>query len=184
MRNPQSLRTAVLPLVLSLVLALPGARVSAQTVPEADPADVESLDAIIAALYDVISGPAGEARDWDRFRSLFIEGARLIPVGRTPEGGIRHLVWSPEEYLAQAGASLEQNGFFEDEIGRTTEQFGMITHAFSAYQSKRTASDPEPFARGINSIQVMHDGARYWIVSIFWDSERPGNPIPSKYIGR
>jgi hypothetical protein len=184
MTNLPTLRAAVLSTIVALGVTFAGTTAAAQEVPEASPADVESLDAIMAALYDVISGPAGEARDWDRFRSLFIPGARLIPVGRAADGGVRHLVWSPDEYIAQAGSSLETSGFYEDEIGRTTEQFGMVTHAFSAYQSKRTASDPEPFARGINSIQVLNDGQRYWIVSIFWDSERPGNPIPPRYIGR
>jgi hypothetical protein len=38
--------------------------------PAANPADVNSMDAIIAAVYDVISGPAGKKRNWDRMRSF------------------------------------------------------------------------------------------------------------------
>jgi hypothetical protein len=150
--------------------------------PEAAPADVASVDAILTALYDVISGPAGQARNWDRMRSLFIPGARLIPTNRAPTGGVGHRVWDVDTYIAQAGAGLERNGFFEREIGRTTETFGNITHAFSAYDSKRTAQDEKPFARGINSIQLLNDGKRWWVVTIFWDSERPDNPIPAKYL--
>jgi hypothetical protein len=153
------------------------------TVPAANPADVASIDAILSALYGVISGPAGQARDWDRFRSLFAPGARLIPVARPQGGPARPVVWTPDEYAERAGAGLQQNGFFEDEIGRTTETFGAVTHAFSAYQSRRTA-DGEVFARGINSIQLVNDGTRWWVVSIFWDSETPANPIPAKYINR
>jgi hypothetical protein len=150
----------------------------------ADPADVSTLDGVIEALYAVISGPAGEARDWDRFHTLFIpEGARLVPSGRGPEGQPTHQVWTPEEYAERAGPQLESGGFFEREIGRVTEEFGNVVHVFSAYDSKRTLADPEPFARGINSIQLFHDGSRYWIVTIFWDSERPGNPIPARYLG-
>jgi heme-degrading monooxygenase HmoA len=157
------------------------AAVSAQT---AAPGDVSSIDGIITALYDVISGPAGEARDWDRFYTLFIpEGARLVPSGRGQQGNATYQVWTPQEYAERAGASLEANGFFEREIGRTTEEFGNVVHVFSAYDSKRTLADAEPFARGINSIQLFHDGTRYWVVTIFWDSERPGNTIPSRYIG-
>ena len=149
--------------------------------PEADPADVESLDAIITALYDVISGPAGEERDWDRFHSLFAEGARLMPTGVDQEGQVRFQVWTPEEYAERAGPGLAANGFFEREIGRVEERFGNVIHAFSAYDSKRSEDDAEPFARGINSIQVLDTGVRLWIMSIFWDSERPDNPIPNKY---
>jgi hypothetical protein len=89
-----------------------------------------------------------------------------------------------EEYIATAGASLERDGFFERELGRTTEEFGGILHAFSSYDSKRLPTDPEPFARGINSIQLRTDGTRWWVVTVLWDSERPDNPIPAKYLGK
>lgn len=151
--------------------------------PQPDPSDVESLDAIMAAVYDAISGPAGEARDWDRFRSLFAPGARLIPIGRrSADAAPEAFVWTVEEYIERAGDQLQQNGFFEDEIGRTVETYGALTHAFSSYQSKRTP-DGEVFARGINSFQLLNDGTRWWVVSIFWQSETPDLPIPDRYIG-
>src|SRR5687768_18498764 len=76
--------------------------------PAARPADVASMDAIVAALYDVISGPAGQKREWDRFRSLFIPGARLIPTGKAQDGTVRHRVLTPDEYAAMSGPQLEQ----------------------------------------------------------------------------
>lgn len=154
------------------------------TPPAADPADVESIDAVITAVYDVISGPAGEKRDWDRFRSLFVEGARLIPTGRGPDGTVRHRVMTPDEYAASSGRALEERGFFESEIGRVTERYGPVVHLFSAYDSRNALDDPEPFARGINSFQLLHDGSRWWIVTIYWHAETPDNPIPEKYLGR
>ena len=188
--------TAALPVALAVAftfgpVALPLAAQTAQTAqtapaapsPAARPADVESIDAILGALYDVISGPAGQARDWDRFRSLFAPGARLIPTSQQPDGSRAMMVWTPNEYAERAGPGLERNGFFEREIGRTTEQFGQLAHVFSAYDSKRSAQDATPFARGINSIQLRNDGTRWFVVTIFWDSERPGQPIPAKYLG-
>ena len=65
---------------------------------------------------------------------------------------------TPDEYAEGVGESLEANGFHEVEIHRVTEEYGQIAHAFSTYESRRLASDPEPFARGINSIQLMNDG--------------------------
>lgn len=150
--------------------------------PPAKPEDVESLDAIIAALYDVISGPAGEKRDWDRMRSLFLPDARLIPTGPRQGGGHGARVLSVEDYISGAGPNLERNGFFEREIGRVTERYGNMVHLFSAYDSKRTESDEKPFMRGINSIQVVNDGTRWWIVTVLWEAERPDNPIPAKYL--
>lgn len=151
---------------------------------QARPADVASPDALVAALYEVISGPAGQKRDWERFLHLFHAEARLIPTGVSRDGKVTHRVISPREYATTIGPRLEAGGFFETELGRRTERFGNVLHAFSSYESKRTAQDPKPFARGINSIQLLHDGARWWVMTVFWDSERADNPIPERYLTR
>lgn len=151
--------------------------------PAANPADVSSVDAILKALYDVISGPAGQKRDWNRFRSIMVPNARLMPTGPRPGGGAGVAMLSADDYVQRAGQNLEANGFFEREIHRVMEQYGNVTHVFSTYESRRTADLSEkPFARGINSIQLLRDGDRWWVVSIFWDSERAGNEIPAKYL--
>jgi len=173
-----------LPRALPLVLLVAGlAWAAPATAQEADPADVSSIDAIVTAVYDVISGPAGEARDWDRWRSLFIPEARLIPTVVNPAGQVGYRVITPEEYAQTSGPYLEENGFFEVEVARVTEEFGQIAHLFSTYESRRTLEDEEPFARGINSFQLFNDGHRWWVVTIMWDAERPTNPIPERYIG-
>jgi hypothetical protein len=166
------------------VLAPPtavGQEVSAPPAPKADPADVESIDAIIGAVYDVISGPAG-ARDWDRMRSLFIPEARLISVGMGADGQFGKRAMDLEDYIQRAGGYFEQNGFFEQELTRRTERFEYVAHAFSTYESLNNADDPEPFSRGINSFQLMNDGQRWWIVTIYWEAETPEKPIPKKYL--
>jgi len=157
----------------------------APLVPTANPADVSSPDAIIASLYDVISGPARKKRDWDRFRSLFATGARMIPVGprlTATGGGFRARVLSPEDYITTSGPFLENNGFFENEIARRTERFGDILHAFSTYEGRRASPDEIPFLRGINSIQLYNDGSRWWIVTVFWQAESPSNPLPTEFL--
>jgi hypothetical protein len=150
--------------------------------PAAKAEDVKSVDAIIGALYDVISGPAGQKRDWDRMRSLFVPGARLIPAVANQSGGATARVLEVQGYIDRSGPTLEKNGFFEREVARKTDAFGNIMHLFSTYESRHTAADPAPFARGINSIDLLKDGDRWWIVTVYWDSERPGNPIPTQYL--
>ncbi|HWN09485.1 MAG TPA: hypothetical protein VNO50_09510 [Pyrinomonadaceae bacterium] len=150
-------------------------------IPAANPADVVSMDAIIAALYDVISGPAGKKRDWDRMRSLFVPGARLIPSGPRPSGGYGTRVGTVEDYITRSAPYLESQGFFETEIARKTDAFGNIAHVFSTYDSRHKADDAKPFARGINSIQLMNDGKRWWIVTVFWQGEDEKNPLPERY---
>lgn len=177
-------------LALALFVGLVAApnRVAAQTPapaatpvarPAADPKDVESIDAIMAAVYASISGPAGQPRQWDRFRSLMAPGARLVPTGRTATGEGRLRNWSVEEYIAAAGPGLESGGFFERELGRKLERYGNVVHLMSAYDSKRTLADAQPFARGVNSFQLWFDGTRWYVVSIFWEAETAANPIPA-----
>src|SRR5581483_229165 len=155
---------------------------SAKPAVEANSADVKSMDAVLAALYDVISGPAGKKRDWDRFRSLFVPGARLIPAVKPQDGPVVARVLDPEGYVTRSAPFLEKNGFYEREIARKVESFGHIAHVFSTYESRHEASDKTPFARGINSIQLLNDGKRWWIVTVYWDSERPDNPLPQQYL--
>jgi hypothetical protein len=108
-----------------------------------------------------------------------------MPTNPRPDGGANLAVLSVDDYVTRAGARLEATGFFEREIHRVTEQYGNVVHAFSTYESRRTADLAEPpFSRGINSIQLLRDGDRWWVVSIFWDSERPGNEIPARYLPR
>lgn len=145
--------------------------------------DVSSVGAIINAVYDVISGPAGEKRNWDRMRILFATDARMISTGKRPNGESTRKSMSVEEYISSSGSFLEKNGFFESEIGRKTEQYGNIVQAFSTYESKKTLQDEKPFMRGINSFQLWYDGKRWWVVTILWESETPYNLIPEKYIG-
>jgi hypothetical protein len=164
--------------ILSLLLAGP---LTAQT-PEARPADVASVDAILQALYDVISGPAGQTRDWNRFRSLFLPDGRLISTGRTPAGEARYRVMTPDEYATGSATFLEASGFMEREIARRLESFGNIAQAFSTYESHYTQENQARHARGINSIQLYNDGKRWFVVTVFWDSERPDQPIPAKYL--
>jgi len=153
--------------------------------PKAKSEDVKSVDAILAALYDVISGPKGKARDWDRMHSLFIPDARLIPsrVNKDTQQ-VDAIVLSVDGYIARSSTTMTTNGFFEHSIHNEVEQFGNIAHVWSTYESRHNADDATPFARGINSIQLLKDGDRYWIVNIFWDSERPDSPIPAKYLGK
>lgn len=150
--------------------------------PAADPAEVASVDSIIGAVYDVISGPAGKKRDWDRMRSLFLPGARLIPTGPRPGGGYGSRVVTVDEYIERNSGFLEKEGFFEKEVARVSEQFGQIVHAFSTYESRHAPDDAKAFQRGINSIQLMNDGKRWWIVTIFWQGEDEKTPLPEKYL--
>jgi hypothetical protein len=148
------------------------------------PADVASEDAIIAALYESISGPACQRRDWDRFRGLYAPGGRAIPKVANGDGTFGIRVETPEEYIATVTSSMEEFGFFEKEVSHVGESFNGVVHRFSTYESRRAANDATPFARGINSIQLLNDGKRWWVVTVYWAGERPDAKIPDIYLKR
>lgn len=165
----------------------PASVAAAPTTPRVDtraarPADVASVESIIAALYDVISGPAGQDRDWDRFRSLFTSGARLIVAAPAQNGRVPSRNMTVEEYVSSADPFLKRDGFWEREITHRVERYGNVAHVFSTYESRVNSADSPPFSRGINSIQLATNGDRWWVVTILWDFERPGNPIPREYL--
>ena len=154
----------------------------ASTVPKAADADVASVDAIVKALYDTISGPAGKARDWNRLRSLFLPEARMMPVGKRPTGEVRMRMLGVNDYIATSASLIEKNGFDERELARREERFGNIAHVFSTYEA-RTELEPIHL-RGINTLQLMFDGKRWWIVSLMWQAESADMPLPAAYLPR
>jgi hypothetical protein len=143
-------------------------------VPTPKPEDVKSLDSILVAIYDVISGPAGD-RDWNRFRSLFVPEARLTSATKHKDGSI--FLTDVEGYARGAGGYFKTHGFYENAIANRVQKFGNIAQVFSSYES-RNAPNEKPFARGVNSIQLFNDGTRWWVLSILWDEETPANPLP------
>jgi hypothetical protein len=150
--------------------------------PQAHPEDVASIETIIKAAFEVMSGPAGKERDWNRFRSLFKPSAQFIVAPRRPGGGINFTVRTIDEYIANSWKWLEKHAVYEIEVHRITEQFGHLAHAFSTYESRENPGSAQPSSRGIASFQLVYDGKRWWIVNWFWLGERPDTPIPEKYL--
>jgi hypothetical protein len=150
-----------------------------ENAPQAKTADVDTLEHILAAVYDVISGPPGP-RDWNRFRSLFYPGARLIPT-RGEQGNVTAKMLTADEYVHGAQGYFEQEGFYEAPVANRVEQWDHIAHVWSTYESRHAKSE-KPFARGINSFQFFNDGSRWWVVTIYWEGEGAGHPLPEKYL--
>ena len=162
------------------LLALAHAQASAQGRPAADPGDVSTLDDIIRAYYEVVSGPAGGIPDRARDKTLHLPDA-VVGVPIRDEGeGVKITTMTLDGYHDRFGGPRSE-GFYEREIYRIVHRFGNLAHVMSAYASSATP-DGEAFERGINSIQLTWDGERWWIVSWVFDSERPGNPIPPEFL--
>ncbi|WNB18138.1 hypothetical protein [Marivirga arenosa] len=143
--------------------------------------DVQSVENIMSALTEVISGPADQERDWERFKFLFSEDAKLIPTLINEEGEISYNYWTPQEYIDMYKKYREGTAFYEQELNRITEEFGNIVHCFSTY-AVRTEKNGPVQRRGINSIQILRDKDRYYIMNVFWSNESENDNLTSKYL--
>jgi hypothetical protein len=133
--------------------------------------DVSTLDGILHALYEVLSGPAGQRRNWERYRTLFVDGARLMPVVAVAgeKAHVRQLTL--EDYIRRVEPIFATEDFWERETSRQTETVGRVAHVLSRYESLRDPDGP-PFEHGANSMQLFYDDARWWVVSVMWNTSR------------
>lgn len=142
--------------------------------------DVRSADAIIQAYYESISGPKGQPRDWDRFRSLFLPHAELMTVQQMHQN-VKIISLRPEDYMHLNDVYFTKGGYFETEIHRDLRSYGIVAQVFSTYESRRVKDAPA-YSRGINAFQLLYDGSRWWIASATWDRETPEDPIPAEFL--
>ena len=172
--------------ICALLVSRPAAGQAVRSKPA--PADAASVDAIVAALYASVSHGPDASADFDRLRGIYLYVGMFIPPKRAGASEFSVMdVDALEERLRKAAAERKEKGtpgtgFFEQEIARRTDCFGNVCHVFSTYESRHSPTDAKPFERGINSIQLLRDGSRWWIASVAWDAERPDNPIPPDYL--
>ena len=138
------------------------------------------LAALIDDFYATISGPAGP-RDWSREREILHPGARLMRTGVDETGRPWIRIMTLDEYIADTATFFAADDFHEIEVARRVDRFGNWAHVRSVYEARRRPGDPELLKRGVNSIQLFHDGERWRIVSVLWDNERPGVEVPAEW---
>jgi hypothetical protein len=175
-------------LALLLASSLPAQTAGRKAAAPTGDADGASVDSILAALYESVShGPEAEA-NWDRLRSIMLPVGMFIPPKKPSEDLFTVLDVDGFQDRVRKGAAASKakgeppSGFNEREVSRRTDCFGNVCQIFSTYEGRRAADDAAPFVRGINSIQLVRDGKRWWIASVVWDTERPDNPIPADYL--
>ena len=152
------------------------------------PGDVDTVDHLVASLYDVVSGPAGQ-RDWDRFRALFVPDGRLVWIvpesAATKDASARKsdaVFLTPDMFMQRNDPDFKTNGFFERSIVKRVEEFGNLVEVWSTKESRDAKDDAQPSSRGIDSFQIVRAHGRFWIASLILDDERPGVTLPAKYL--
>lgn len=148
---------------------------------EAQSEDVKSIEAIIDALYETISGEEGEEREWDRFRSLWYGDANLIMVSSIGDGKAKKVKHSVETFIKMSKAHNKINGFYETKLKNQVTQIGNVAQVVSTYSIKKSPKSKENDMIGVNFFQLYYDGKRWWILNCTWQNENGGVTIPKKY---
>ena len=143
--------------------------------------DVATIDGIMKAFYEVVSGAAGEPRQWSRDRTLYIPGVKFVAMNVNPKSEPVAMVMDHQQFVDSSDQMLVSKGFYEWEIHRETKRFGNIVHVFSTYESRNTKDGPV-IARGVNSVELFWEGKRWWIAGAIWDEERKDNPLTKDFL--
>lgn len=140
--------------------------------------DVGSIEAIVKADYECISGGIGVARQWARDFSLYDPYARSFVPSKDEKTGAL-VIWHPtqQEYADEADAHLVRVGFSEHEVAHKVYTYGNVATVFSSYEGT-LESTGKLYVRGVNIYQLYYVGNRWWISSVSWDAENDINSIP------
>ena len=147
----------------------------------AKPADVNTIEGIVKASYETISGGAGVARQWGRDRTLFAPSVRYISLSKNKAGEVKARSSDYQEYLDESDDFLVKEGFTEVELGHEIKRFGNVATVLSSYEG-RVQSTGKVVTRGVNIFSLYFDGKRWWIQTMMWDEEGPENPIPANLL--
>ena len=151
--------------------------------PKARPEDVRTVRAIVDAFFHVISAPAGGILGRDGLRSLFVPGGRIeVPIVPSSTKSADVLFLTPDQYADNSDSQTTTSGFFDHMLALQVQRFGVMAHAYSSYESRKSVTDVKPFVRGVKSFELLKSKDRWFIVQVSWDRERPDNVIPARYL--
>ncbi len=159
--------------LVCMFILFSGMNIFAQTATD----DTSSVDKIVNAMYNVISGPAGQ-RDWSRFKNLFSTGADMGAIFKNKLGVVVYKSFTPEDYIKNNDPYFLENVFIEKELHRTTNTFGQLVNVFTTYEFE----SGEEKMRGINSLQLVYSKNRWWIASLIWQEETDEEKLPAEYL--
>jgi hypothetical protein len=175
-------RAALAALAAALTM-LPALASSEEPAPSAARAgDVDSPESVVRAMYQSVS--CLPAPDWDRFKSLFFPGARLVNVRRSDEsGGSLARGVSPDDFAARAAVTAVADKFTQRELNHKALRYGDLVLHWSAYEARRSPANAPPLIlRGIQSFQLVRSDGRWWITEITWQNDLDAGPVPDEYL--
>jgi len=149
----------------------------------ARPEDVSTIEGIVKASYETISGGVGVPRQWGRDRTLFAPSVQYVSLSKSREGEVRARTSDYQKYLNESDGFLVKEGFTEVELGQEIKRFANVATVLSSYEGRiQSTGKVEVVTRGVNIFSLYFDGKRWWIQTMMWDEESPENPIPANLL--
>ena len=97
-------------------------------------ADVLSIDSIIKASYEVVSGEKGAKRQWQRDK--FLHHPKAVYSYTIDRRKQEQVVMSIGEFQHETDEMVLETAFYEKEINREVRIFGNIAHVWSTYETQ------------------------------------------------
>jgi len=158
------------------VIAQPNAKTPKYPLKE----DVSTINGIMKATYETVSGEAGAKRQWERDLSLHDPNAIYSFRFHDSEGKLQQTTMSINDFHKESFSMVMKTAFYENEINREVRVFGNIAHVWSTYETRLEKNGPV-MRRGINSVQLYYEEGRWWILSWTFDKERADRKIPQTF---
>jgi len=146
----------------------------------ARPEDVSTLDGVMKAYYDVISGPAGQPRQWARDRTLYTPEVSFVIISDDADGTPVAKQLTHQEFVDDSDAEVVKGGFYEKEIHRIVHRYDNWANVVSTSQSRRTPDGPV-IGHSIDNLDLFWDGHRWWVMHVTIAEIRPDHPLPKEF---
>jgi hypothetical protein len=169
-------------LFLLLSMVMPQSTEAELRFVEADAADVASIDALVRAYYESLSGEPGDRREFKkRYASLFAKFAHVVtPTLATPDGKNVPNARRIDDWMTRYPDKRDKP-FYEWEVARKVETFGHMAHVTSTYEIRDRKTDEKPVSHGITSFDLALLDGRWWIVGLQWSGLPAEEPLPPQY---
>lgn len=152
---------------------------TSSAIPNANPADVNSPEAIVLAGLSAITHDKGSQADWNRFKSLFLTDAKISVLQHKKDSAFM-MSFGVAEFIEASSKHGNENGFKEFSTGNTIEEYNGIATVFQSY----VALHGDKQVKGVNTYQLVYKDNRWWISSLIWTNDQNGVSLPEKYIAK
>lgn len=139
--------------------------------------DTKTIDGLMKASYEVVSGEKGAKRQWERDNHLHHPKAVYSYFDRKKQ---KQATMTLQEFHKETDEMVFNTAFYENEINREVRVFGNIAHVWSTYET-RLEKGGKVERRGINSIQLIFENNRWYIISWTFSGETDKDIIPKTF---